>query len=294
VDLVVALTHVGLEEDKRLADEVVGIDLIVGGHSHTSLTEPVRVDDTWIVQAGCYARQLGVVELTVAEGRIVNFDAELRDLHPDKSPKHAASARLEKTWSERITSHFGAVIGSVEGGDLSRDYGAESAMGRWASDTVRIAAGTDIGVYNPGGLRADLVEGPLTRGDLYNVFPFGNTIVHFEVSGEDLVGLLLKNAGAVIEQDHPVMQLAGMTATWRVRAGAPDLVEVKVGGRAFSPDARYTMATNSYIADQWRYNLGFEPQNVTQMELTIFEAAMARAGDGPVVPPADHRMRRTE
>ena len=55
VDLVIALTHVGLEEDKALADEVEGIDLIVGGHSHTSLVEPVRVDDTRIVQAGVRA-----------------------------------------------------------------------------------------------------------------------------------------------------------------------------------------------------------------------------------------------
>ena len=294
VDLVVALTHVGLQDDKELADAVEGIDLIIGGHSHTSLTEPVRVDDTWIVQAGCYARQLGVVELTVDAGRIVDFSAELRDLHPDKSPIHAASARLEKTWTERISSHFGAVIGRVEGGNLDREYGAESPMGRWASDTVRLAAGADIGLYNPGGLRADIVEGPLTRGALYNVFPFGNTVVHFDVTGAELVGLLLKNASAELAQDHPVMQLSGITAEWRLRSGVPDLVEVTVGGRPLLPEASYTLATNSYIADQWRYNLGFEPQDVTHLEQTIFQAAMARAVEGPVVPPSDLRMRRSD
>ena len=294
VDLVIALTHVGLEEDKALADEVEGIDLIVGGHSHTSLVEPVRVDDTWIVQAGCYARQLGVVELTVESGRIVNFNAELRDLHPDTAPAHPPSARLEKTWSERVANHFGAVIGRVEGGVLDREYGAESPLGRWAADTVRLAADADIGVYNPGGLRADIVEGPLTRGALYNVFPFGNAVVSFEVSGAQLVGLLLKNASAELAQDHPVMQLSGVTATWRVRAGVPDLMEIKVGGEPLAPEATYTMATNSYIAGQWRYNLGFEPHDVTQLEQTIFQAAMARAGEGPVVPPADRRMQRSE
>ena len=294
VDLVVALTHVGLQDDKELADAVEGIDLIIGGHSHTSLTEPVRVDDTWIVQAGGYARQLGVVELTVDAGRIVDFSAELRDLHPDKSPIHAASARLEKTWTERISSHFGAVIGRVEGGNLDREYGAESPMGRWASDTVRLAAGADIGLYNPGGLRADIVEGPLTRGALYNVFPFGNTVVHFDITGAELVGLLLKNASAELAQDHPVMQLSGITAEWRLRSGVPDLVEVTVGGRPLLPEASYTLATNSYIADQWRYNLGFEPQDVTHLEQTIFQAAMARAVEGPVVPPSDLRMRRSD
>ena len=112
-------------------------------------------------------------------------------------------------------------------------------MGRWASDTVRLAAGADIGLYNPGGLRADIVEGPLTRGALYNVFPFGNTVVHFDVTGAELVGLLLKNASAELAQDHPVMQLSGITAEWRVRSGVPDLVEVTVGGRPLLPEASY-------------------------------------------------------
>ena len=294
VDLVVALTHVGLEEDKQLADEVEGIDVIVGGHSHTSLTEPVRVDDTWIVQAGCYARQLGVVELSVSSGRIVRFESELRDLLPESGPIHPESARLERTWSERVASHFGTVVGRVDGGPLSREYGSESSLGRWAADTVRLAAEADIGLYNPGGLRADIVDGPVTRGALYNVFPFGNSVVVFEVTGEQIVGLLLRNARAELAQDHPVMQLAGLRATWRVRTEVPELVEVEVGGEPLLLDASYTLATNSYIAGQWRYNLGFEPQDVTQLEQTIFQAAMARVEEGPVVPPTDRRMRRIE
>ena len=71
-------------------------------------------------------------------------------------------------------------------------------------------------------------------------------------------------------------------------------MEIKVGGEALAPEATYTMATNSYIAGQWRYNLGFEPHDVTQLEQTIFQAAMARAVEGPVVPPADRRMQRSE
>ena len=277
VDLVIALTHVGLEKTRRSQMRSRG-SISSSAVTLTPLVEPVRVDDTWIVQAGCYARQLGVVELTVESGRIVNFNAELRDLHPDTAPAHPPSARLEKTWSERVANHFGAVIGRVEGGVLDREYGAESPLGRWAADTVRLAADADIGVYNPGGLRADIVEGPLTRGALYNVFPFGNAVVSFEVSGAQLVGLLLKNASAELAQDHPVMQLSGVTATWRVRAGVPDLMEIKVGGEALAPEATYTMATNSYIAGQWRYNLGFEPHDVTQLEQTLFKLRCPEQG----------------
>lgn len=290
VDLVVALTHVGLDKDKQIAEAVPGIDLIVGGHSHTALNEPIRVGDTWIVQAGCYARQLGVTDMTIREGRIVEFSATLRDLHLDQAKQHEPSFALEKMWKERIGAHFGATIGKLTGGNIERIGGDETVMGRWASDTVRWAVDSDIGLYNPGGLRADLVEGPITRGDLYNVFPFGNAIVQFNVTGQDLVGLLLRNAAAALHGRHPVMQLSGIDLRWRVRAGAPEIVDARVAGKAIDHTAVYSLATNSYIAGQWAYNLGFEPKDVTVNEVTVYEAAVKRVEESEISPPTNIRM----
>jgi len=134
------------------------------------------------------------------------------------------------------------------------------------------------------------VEGPVTRGDVYNIFPFGNAIVRFEVSGQDLVGLLLRNAAASLSGKYPVMQLSGLTVQWRIRAGAPDIVSAEVGGKALDHDAIYTLATNSYIAGQWAYNLGFEPKDIIALDTTIYEAAIDRVGQGPISPPSDKRM----
>ena len=294
VDLVVALTHIGVETDQRIAEEVPGIDLIVGGHSHTPLVEPIKVGETWIVQAGCYTRQLGVTEMDVVDGKIVNFNAKLVDLTPGSVVVPEASATLMQTWKARIDAHFAEVIGSVEGATLDRSKNAETPMGRWAADMVRSAAGTDIGIYNPGGLRADLVAGPLSRGGLYQVFPFSNDVVQFDMSGEQVVGLLLKNAGSELSGRHPVMQISGIAATWRVRGGAPELIQVTVGEVALDPDAVYTAATNSYVTDRWQYNLGFEPTNQVLQGSTVFEAAVARAQAGAIVAPSNPRMTRVE
>jgi 5'-nucleotidase len=290
VDLVIALTHVGLEQDKKIAEAVPGIDLIVGGHSHTSLTEPIKVGQTWIVQAGSYARQLGVVDITVRDGRIVEFSGVLQDLHLEGMASHDPSHALEKMWTERLEAHFGTQIGQLTGGNIDRKGGAESLMGRWASDTVRLSADTDVGIYNPGGLRADLVEGPLTRGDVYNVFPFGNTIVRFDMTGDQLVGLLLRNASAALNDNHPVMQLSGVTVSWALRAGAPELMDIRVGGQPIDLDETYTVATNSYIAGQWSYNLGFQPENVVRTDKTVYQAAVGRVEAGAITPPIDFRM----
>ena len=153
---------------------------------------------------------------------------------------------------------------------------------------------TDIGIYNPGGLRADLVSGPLTRGSLYEVFPFANDVVRFDVKGAQLVGLLLKNARAMAEGGHPVMQLAGVRATWRMRAGVPELVEARVGEKRLDPDSTYTASTNSFVAERWSFNLGFQPINLESLKVTVFEGAMQLAKDGPIVPPPNPRMVRLD
>jgi 2',3'-cyclic-nucleotide 2'-phosphodiesterase (5'-nucleotidase family) len=129
---------------------------------------------------------------------------------------------------------------------------------------------------------------------LYQVFPFSNDVVQFDVSGEQVVGLLLKNAGSEISGRHPVMQLSGVAAQWRLRAGAPELVSVTVGETELDPDAIYTAATNSYVTDRWQYNLGFEPTNQVPQGLSVFEAAVARAQAGVIVSPSSPRMTRSE
>lgn len=67
-DVLIALTHIGHREDLRLAANVPGIDLILGGHSHTVLETPERVGSTWICQGGSHGRFAGVYEWTVGTG----------------------------------------------------------------------------------------------------------------------------------------------------------------------------------------------------------------------------------
>jgi 2',3'-cyclic-nucleotide 2'-phosphodiesterase (5'-nucleotidase family) len=294
VDLVVALTHVGLEIDQKVAEQVAGIDLIVGGHSHTSLRHPLRVGDTWIVQAGSYARQLGVTEMNVVDGRIVDFEAKLVDLMPGDVQPSEEAASLMKLWSERIDALFAEEVGSVVGATLGRSKEAETPMGRWAADMVREAGSAHVGIYNPGGLRANLVPGPLTRGDLYQVFPFSNAVVLFQASGSELLGLLIKNAGSELSGRHPVMQMSGIRADWELKNGSPSMVRVTVDGEALDPASVYTVATNSYVADRWQYNLGFEPQGLKTVGMSVFEAAVARAKEGPISSSADPRMNRID
>ncbi|NOY26912.1 MAG: bifunctional metallophosphatase/5'-nucleotidase [Oligoflexia bacterium] len=293
VDLVVALTHIGIKQDRALARDVDGIDLIVGGHSHTRMDAPEHVGDTWIVQAGSYGRLLGIGEIAVDHGDIASISWRAEELHPDSlamAPDPEVVALVDE-YKAALDARFGQPAGTLSA-PLARAPGPESPMGRWAADVVRSSAGADIGLYNPGGLRADLAAGPLTVGDLYDVFPFGNQVVTFQVTGSELVGILLSTVGATLEGNRGPLQWSGVQATWRVHMGAPELVSAMVGGADLDIAATYLVATNSFVASQWQHNLGVAPGPVTETGHTVLDAAIATATGGSIVPPPNWRLRQ--
>lgn len=293
VDLVVALTHTGIESDRALALDVPGIDLIVGGHSHTAIRAPEKVGETWIVQAGSYARQLGVLDIRVADGRITQMDGKLLDLLPDQlpGPPSARTRALVDRWSDELDARFATPVGSSTA-VLDRSGDAETVLGRWAGDLLRTATGADIGIYNRGGLRADLPAGPLTVGDLYEVFPFRNEVVVFEASGEDLIRMSVRSLHLLEKKQYQPLEFGGLQLTWQRRMGAPEVVSLTVGGEPVEPDRTYTIATNSYVAEQWKHHLAFEPRNLRSTGKVVLEVAEAAVRAGPVVPPPDARIVR--
>ncbi len=295
-DLIVVLSHIGLDSDERLARAVPGIDLIVGGHSHTRLYEASRVGETWIVQAGSYCRTLGVVDLVVSDDRIADFRYELRELRPETAPGDPSEevVTITRSYQEQLDTVFGEIVAEAPA-LLGRDYHSESALGRWITDALREAAGTDIGMYNGGGIRSDIAAGPVTKGAIFNVFPFGNELQTFEIRGADLQNVVLRNVIAEHDEKRGFLPLSGVSWTWRVRNGAPELLEVRVGASPLDLERIYTVATNSYVAEQWEKHLGVPPKNLQSRGLTDYEAAVAYAREkGPLVDPGDRRSQRVE
>jgi len=295
-DLVVVLSHIGLEADRRLAEEVSGIDLIVGGHSHTYLPEPEKVNGTWIVQAGSYGRSIGRLELGVKDDAIASFQGEIVDLVPDSVTGSVRSemSDLVAKYEQIITEEFGEVLSKADA-TLSRSYHFESDLGNWITDVLREAGGTDLAFYNVGGLRADLVKGDVTTGSIYEIFPFGNQVVTFEISASELLGVMLSNARVSLEQNHGSIQQSGVEMTWRERMETPEVVSITVGGAPFDPDAIYTVTSNSYVAEQAnRYLAGAQPANLRGLGATVFDVATAAARTGPIRKPVDGRLQKVE
>jgi 2',3'-cyclic-nucleotide 2'-phosphodiesterase (5'-nucleotidase family) len=227
---------------------------------------------------------------------LVDFEWKLHDLTEEATLGRASPEveALVETYRSRLEAEFGQVIGEAED-SLGRSYSGESTLGNWITDTLRRQTGADIGLYNAGGIRADLASGPITKGDLFQIFPFSNAVVTFEISGSELVGILLRNVHAAVDGNHGSMQLSGAQMTWRMRMGVPEAIAIRVGDAPLDPDAAYTVATNTYVIDQAeKYLPGASPQNVVEQGETVFDAALRRVKEGPVVAPVEPRLIRVD
>ena len=243
-DLLVVLSHRGFDEDQALARRIDGIDVLVGGHSHTPVTEPVQVGDTWVVQAGSYGRQVGEALVRVEDDRVVAFEYQLVDLVDAGSPSPQVEAlvaelegQVQAEWDVRIGHQAETLMGI---------RGEPSPLGAWACERMREGTGADVGVYNAGGLRAPIYAGDVTRRDLYQVFPFGNHVAVLTLSAED------------------TRALAELS-----RRGDPQSVGLL---EAPIEDRPYTVATNSYLLDRLAEDLdGADLSRVVIEERTVFE-----------------------
>jgi 2',3'-cyclic-nucleotide 2'-phosphodiesterase (5'-nucleotidase family) len=256
-DVIIALTHVGYEEpvkpkfegDQTIAREVEGIDLIVGGHSHTSLKRAWRdpVHGTLVVQAGSYLTKAGRTTLTLdaATHRVVSASDELLELWPDRVGEDPAVKAVVAKRQAEVGEAFKLVIATATAPLERNSADSESGLGSWMADCYRDWAGTDAAFQNGGGIRADIPAGPVTLRHLFSVMPFDNSIVKLKMSGAQLRSALDHGVGA----PRPV-QIGGMTAEFRrMRPRHERLGAATVGGSALDDAKTYSVATIDFLVE---------------------------------------------
>lgn len=215
INKIIALTHIGYDDnaevdnDLELAKHVDGIDVVVGGHSHTKLTGPVVVDKdetgtvkdpTVIVQSYQHGDFLGTLDVKFnKEGKVVEQAGELIEVK-GLAEDTAAAEKLEEYSSvieEIENEEIGATAQSAflnprssdgEGPSVRKN---ETALGNLITDGMLTKAkeyNSDVimALQNGGGIRDIINEGPITVGEVRKVLPYGNTLATMEISGAEL------------------------------------------------------------------------------------------------------------
>lgn len=196
---IVLVTHCGVDYDQQLAKALPDVDVIVGGHSHTRLDEPVFVDQpdgatTMIVQAHCYGRTLGKLELAFdAKGRLVVPDVEYRLINI--TAKIEEEPDLKAYVDEKVKPLLALrhdIVAQAEGDFDNRWYLMpwDSAIGNLICDALAEAGqsyGVQIAFQNRGGIRGRIDKGPITQEKIEEILPFDNRLTFATISGESVL-----------------------------------------------------------------------------------------------------------
>ena len=276
-DLIIVLSHLGIENDRKLAENVKGIDLIVGGHSHTRIDPPEKVNGVIIVQTGSNCRNLGRIDLTVAGDSVVAYNGKLIPLYVKGITPDPHIAGLVDSFSTLIDKDYGQVIAQLQC-NLVPQYRSECNIGNWITDVMKDRLKTDVAFMNSGGIRKGLDAGPVTKKDINEMLPFDNKIVTFDLKGSDLVKIAAFNSKLENGSYQGSLQLSGLSYSVGTKDGQATIMDLKVNGTAVDPEKVYSVTSIDYVAitNADKY-FGFIPQNIKQTDLVLTQLVIDAA-----------------
>lgn len=245
-DVVIALTHLGVEEDKKLAAACPRIDVIVGGHSHTALQEPLLVDKTIITQAGAYAKYVGKLDLEILNGQVTNYKNELVFLGPDV-PEDPVIAATVADYKANLDSQFSKVVGHskvfLDGTRRNLRSGVPTNLGKLITYVMASGVQAEVGLINGGAIREGINEGDITLNDVYTVLPFADNVVKLKMTGKELQAVVQRSLDLEAGSGG---KLQTFGVTYAVRDGKAKISKVR--GKNFEPNATYSVAINDFLA----------------------------------------------
>ena len=276
INRIVALTHLGYEEDQELAEKTTGLHLIMGGHSHTlvgdmegakgpypTIVENKDGDEVFVVTAYRWGEYLGYIDVTFdKEGKILAYHGA--PIHMDNSTDvdEKLQAQIDE-WRGPFEEFASEVIGETKVElDQTTCQEKECLLGNVMADAMfeyRLKDAPkdeqpDFALINAGGIRATIDKGEITRGEVLTSFPFGNSVVELKYKGSDVRKIL---EGLVTQENQfngePVTSGFQVNENIQIdfnseKEPGKQVQNVRIGGEDLDDDKEYRMLTLDFIA----------------------------------------------
>lgn len=303
-EILVALTHLGLSADKDLAEKVPDIDVIVGGHSHNRMKEALRVGKTLIVQAGAHGSDLGRLDLTIDQGRVVASASSLIPMLEGETDDTVAAivekyhGEYRNALDERVGRAAGFIIrAQTLPGQSPEKRDAESPADDLFTDAIREITGAQI-AFLPGlGYGVAFRPGDITAADLRNLIPHDSAVWTMELTGAQIRQVLeqaIENFSSkdIKKKVGGMIQMSGLHFSYRTDAPQGRRVqEATVGGQPISANRMYTVAVNGLLAEGGHNYAAFTKGSKRRelgKQYEVVKAWLARRSE--VVAPATDRI----
>lgn len=191
IDLTILLTHIGIESDKQLAsmlDPAWGVDMIIGGHSHTILERPEKVNNILIVQAGTSTNQVGRFDIVVDDdtNSIVDYKWQMVDITSDIVKPDQKLLEFIESFKKEVDAKYSAIITRFSQKLIHPERTVETPLGNLIADIFAQNAQCDVMFCGSGAIRLKELGPIVTLSDIISCFPYNDSITRYTIQGSKL------------------------------------------------------------------------------------------------------------
>lgn len=257
-DCIVVLSHLGVNDDEKMAAEIPGIDVILGAHTHHLFPEGKQVNGALLCAAGKYGQYIGVVKLEVEDGRLMRASAAVVDVEP--LPRSEEVERHLRCLEQESLARLGAERVAELERDLPLDWFAPSPLVNLLASALREWCEADIGMVNAGVLLEPLAKGPVTKKDVHRICPHPLNPCKVKLRGAELKEIILEAStermkhlrfkgfgfrgevmGEMVYDGVDIERELEEDGAWHVR-------RITVHGKPLDPERLYEVATTDMFA----------------------------------------------
>ena len=247
-DVFVMVNHLGFENDVKLANQLPAnsVDVMIGGHSHTKVEKDQIHNGIMITQAERKLKYATLIKLRVGPEGKVGREMQLLTVGKKGNSRADIQTMVDAYNNNPALTETIAIA--------EDDFSNYEEIGFLMTDAIRFASGTDLAFINPGGVRiSTLAKGPVRTKDVYEMDPFGNEIVLFNLTGHEMRNLFLS---AFLLDDHLPIYPSGMTMRYMLNPDGKlkDVELLTTDGKPFDMDKTYSVVMNDYMASVYKYD----------------------------------------
>ena len=294
-DLVILVSHGGYGLDQKFARRVDGIDVLVSGHTHDEIFDPVVWNSTIIFQGGAHGRYVAYLDLEVKDKKIAKFEYRLIRVNQDRIPPDPEIAKLVEEAYRPYQRRLSEVVGHTKVMLYRRDYW-QSTLGNLITDALRASQKTDIAFAPAWRYGATLLPGQITAENVYNIVPTNGQIFTYSMRGKEIKTVLENILESVTDQDPysrvggDMIRFSGLKLVYDLRnAPGKRIVSITAGGKPLSAENSYTIAS---VHTRFQNNPLFGATNVKDTGKVFVEELIAYIRQhSPIISALDDRIK---
>ncbi len=271
IDLTILLTHIGFDADKELAKMLKpewGVDIIIGGHSHTILEKPEVINNILITQAGVGTDQIGRFDIVVDDdtNSVVDYKWQLVPIDSSIAEKDGELEEFINSFKDVVDRKYNTIVSKFAKKLMHPSRKVETELGNLFADIFKERADVDVAITGSGSIRLKEMGPIITLGDLIAVFPFSDSLIKFKIKGKNLRKIFsnfMSNENRVKDGEYYQVNRR-VKAIYNETKNA--LESLTINNKDVQDEGEYTISLQGYHVDNCFKNLNITYEELTQLE----------------------------